>query len=359
MGAAIEAHQVAKRYEGEGRHVGLLGVDLDVGVGEVLAVLGHNGAGKTTLVRGLTTLTPFDSGRARVAGFDVSTQAKDVRARVGLVGQAAAVDEQLTAAKNLTLFGRLRGLGRGAARKRADELLDQFGLSEDSGRVVAKFSGGMRRRLDLAASLVVRPEVLFVDEPTTGLDPAARRDLWSALRALIADGTTVLLTTQYLEEADHLADQVVVLSEGRAVAAGTPRELTERVGDAAIWVRVDHPAHVPDALAALQHVDPQARANGPLTVTVPATHPEALVDCVRSLQSRGVAAAEVSLRRPTLEDVFLTLSPSLTQSPAASADPPCFGTEASRGSTRVAATSRAAPDLDDDLASTTERGGPQ
>ncbi|UFN45161.1 ATP-binding cassette domain-containing protein [Nocardioides okcheonensis] len=310
MRNAIEARDVARKFEVEGREVGLHGLSFQVEAGQVLAVLGHNGAGKTTLVRGLTTLATFDSGEAFVAGYDVSREGNEVRARVGLVGQAAAVDEQLSATRNLVLFGRLRGLSRFAAETRAAELLDEFGLSNDAERVVSQFSGGMRRRLDLAASLVIRPEVLFVDEPTTGLDPAARRDLWAALRGLVAEGTTLLLTTQYLEEADELADKVIVLSEGRAVAAGTPRELKDRVGEAAIWVRVDRPDQTEDALQALRDVDPEARLTSPLTLTASARRPTALADSAQALQARGVRPAEIALRRPTLEDVFLTISAS-------------------------------------------------
>lgn len=233
---AIEVRDLTKSFPGKDEPA-LDGVDLTVAPGRVLALLGANGAGKTTLVRVLATLTLADGGTARVLGHDVRTDGHHVRALIGLVGQVAAIDEGLTGRDNLVLFARLRGLDRRAARARADELLAQFGLVEAARRTVATYSGGMRRRLDLAAGMVTTPEVLVVDEPTTGLDPQARRDLWETLRSLVAAGTTVLLTTQYLEEADALADDVVILREGRVLATGTPAELKRLVGEPRMELR--------------------------------------------------------------------------------------------------------------------------
>ncbi|WP_236082170.1 ABC transporter ATP-binding protein [Acidipropionibacterium jensenii] len=230
MRPAIEAEGVSKIYRSRDGESGLRELSLHANEGEALALLGPNGAGKTTAIRGLATLVAFDRGTARVGGYDVSTEAARVREHIGLVGQYAAVDEQLTAGQNLRFFGRLRGLARRFAGQRADELIEGFGLGEAQNRAVSTFSGGMRRRLDLATSLVVPPQVLFVDEPTSGLDPAARRDLWESLRALVRGGTTMLLTTQYLEEADHLADRIVLLARGTVVAQGTPNELKTLVG---------------------------------------------------------------------------------------------------------------------------------
>ena len=228
-GRAIRARGLVKRYPQMPRPA-LDGLDLEVPSGCVLALLGANGAGKTTAVRLLTTLTRPDGGRAEVAGHDVVGEGAEVRRRIALVGQYAACDEALSATANLVLFGRLVGLARPAARARAAELLEQFGLTEHAHRPLSGFSGGMRRRIDLAAALVTPPEVLFVDEPTAGLDPEARRDLWAMIRTLVEAGTTVLLTTQYLEEADTLADDVVILRDGRVVASGTPAELKRLIG---------------------------------------------------------------------------------------------------------------------------------
>ena len=221
----IIARGVSKQYAGKGRTLALSGFDLDVPSGAVCGLLGPNGAGKTTAVRILATLLEMDEGSASVAGCDVRTQPRQVRERIGLVGQHAAVDEILTGRQNLIMFGRLNHLSGSAARRRADELLERFALADTGSKPVSAYSGGMRRRLDLAASLIVSPAVLFVDEPTTGLDPIGRREVWAAIRALVDGGTTLLLTTQYLEEADQLADRIVMLKAGRVVAEGTPDEL--------------------------------------------------------------------------------------------------------------------------------------
>ncbi|HZK05936.1 MAG TPA: ATP-binding cassette domain-containing protein [Actinomycetaceae bacterium] len=309
MRAVIEAEGVGKTYRTKAGEVGLRELSLEVEKGQVLALLGPNGAGKTTAVRGLSTLLRFDRGRARVAGHDVRAEATQVRSRIALVGQSAAVDDQLAAKQNLMLFGRLRGLSRADAAKRSGELIQQFGLAEAQDRAVGGFSGGMRRKLDVAASMIVRPEVLFVDEPTTGLDPAARRDLWQALSMLLNEGTTVLLTTQYLEEADQLADQIVLLSRGVVIAQGTPDELKDAVGPSVIQIRFDSEADARTALTRLTAVDPEAALNDAgIEVSLHAVGSDALGRSVRTLTELGFSPNEVTLRKPSLDEVFLTLT---------------------------------------------------
>ncbi|PWU56607.1 daunorubicin/doxorubicin resistance ABC transporter ATP-binding protein DrrA [Micromonospora sp. S4605] len=310
---AIEAEGLRKRY---GDAEALAGLDLAVPARRVCALLGPNGAGKTTAVRILTTLLRPDAGRARVAGHDVLRHPDRVRAAIGLVGQHAAVDEVLSGRQNLVLFGRLHHLSTPAARARADELLDRFGLADTGTRPVSGYSGGMRRRLDLAASLVRAPGVLFLDEPTTGLDPRGRSEVWDAVRGLVADGTTVLLTTQYLEEADQLADTVRVIDAGRVAAAGTPDQLKNDLGGDRLDVvcdRVDDldraAALVAAATAATAAVDPAA-----LRISVPvADRVTALAAVLRALDGTGVAVADVAVRRPTLDEVFLRLTDTPTE----------------------------------------------
>ncbi|GAA0585480.1 ATP-binding cassette domain-containing protein [Actinomadura livida] len=287
----------------------LRGLDLSVPRGTVCGVLGPNGAGKTTAVRILATLADPDAGLARVAGYDVVREADEVRARIGLAGQYAAVDEKLTGRGNLRMFGRLSHLSRRAAHRRADELLERFGLRDAADRRVAGYSGGMRRRLDLVTSLILRPEVLFLDEPTTGLDPRGRGEIWDAVRELVADGTTVLLTTQYLEEADRLADDIAVVDRGKVIATGTPDGLKAAIGDRLDVVLEDPAALRPAAavLHALAGNAPAATGAGRLSVALPAGGPR-LAGVVRELDRAGVAAADVSLRRPTLDEVFLRLT---------------------------------------------------
>jgi ABC-2 type transport system ATP-binding protein len=299
--------------EGLHKHYGathaLAGLDLSIRAGTVCGLLGPNGAGKTTAVRVLTTLAALDGGRATVAGYDVVRQADEVRARIGLAGQHAAVDEKLTGRDNLRLFGRLYHLPPRVARRRADELLDRFDLVDAADRLVSTYSGGMRRRLDVITSLIVAPSVLFLDEPTTGLDPRSRGEIWDSIRALVADGTTVLLTTQYLDEADQLADDIVVVDHGRAVASGSPDELKAIIGD-----RLDV------LLADPAQLDRAAGILAVLTGSVPVTEPPdrisvpvaggavRLADVVRQLDLAEVTAADVALRRPTLDEVFLKIT---------------------------------------------------
>jgi ABC-2 type transport system ATP-binding protein len=302
----VVAEGLHKRY---GSTQALAGLDLAVAPGSVCGVLGPNGAGKTTLVRVLATLADPDAGCARVAGYDVVRQADRVRAVIGLAGQYAAVDEQLTGRANLRMFGRLYHLSRRQSRQRADELLDRFGLAEAADRPVSGYSGGMRRRLDLIASLILRPRVLFLDEPTTGLDPRSRGEIWNSVRELVAGGTTVLLTTQYLEEADQLADAIAVVDHGKVVATGTPDELKSSIGDR-LDVRLSDPADAPNAasvLAALADSEPVLGKEGLVSVALHGGSVR-LSDAVRVLDRAGIDAVDVALRRPTLDEVFLRLT---------------------------------------------------
>jgi oleandomycin transport system ATP-binding protein len=302
---AIVAEQLGKSF---GARTVLSGLNLQVPAGLVLGLLGRNGAGKTTAVRILATLLAADTGRARVAGFDVAAQPQRVRAQIGLTGQYAAVDDLLTARENLYLIGRLLGLRRGPARVRAAALLEQFGLGDVAAAKVATFSGGMRRRLDLAASLTGTPQVLFLDEPTTGLDLASRRQLWELIRALAAAGTTVLLTTQYLEEAERLADRIVVLHDGAAVAEGTPAQLRARAGGPVLEVRPLRPgdlAATARALGRLAGTDPEV-TDGLLSVRVA---DEQMVTAVaRELGEAGLPVARLDVRLPSLDEAFLALT---------------------------------------------------
>ncbi|ELP68895.1 daunorubicin resistance protein DrrA family ABC transporter ATP-binding protein [Streptomyces turgidiscabies] len=305
--AAITVEGAHKKY---GDKDALSGVDLLVARGTVHGVLGPNGAGKTTLVRILSTLLRPDGGRVEVAGHDVLTEAREVRFRIGLLGQHAALDEELSGRQNLEMFGRLHHLGARPARVRADELLDRFGLADTGRKAVRHYSGGMRRRLDLAASLITDPEVLFLDEPTTGLDPRGRTEVWTAVRSLVGGGTTVLLTTQYLEEADQLADRVSVVDRGRIVADGTPDELKAATGGDRIDVVLRDAGQLGAAVALLPvpaegvSVDPDRRLlSAPVTDRM-----AALSGVVRALEEAGIEAEDVALRRPTLDEVFLDLT---------------------------------------------------
>ena len=305
----VVARGLGKRY---GDLWALRDLDLDVPAGSVLGLLGHNGAGKTTAIRILTTLALPTTGSARVAGFDVVAAPAQVRGRIGVAGQNATVDGLLTAFANLEMVGRLHHLPRAQARARADELLHRFGLADAAGRLVKTFSGGMRRRLDLAASLVAAPPVLFLDEPTTGLDPKSRRELWLLLRGLVRDGATLVLTTQYLEEADRLADSIVVLESGRIAAAGSAAELKRRIGGERIAVTLEAADRVGAAVHALAPFADGRAAAATATpqVTIPVRAGTRLVEVVRALDAAGVDAVDVHRREPSLDDVFLSLTDS-------------------------------------------------
>ncbi|MFI8530975.1 ATP-binding cassette domain-containing protein [Streptomyces aquilus] len=305
--AAITVDGARKKY---GAKQALDGLDLTVARGTVHGVLGPNGAGKTTLVRILSTLLRPDAGRIEVAGHDVVRQAYAVRLRIGLLGQHAALDEELGGRQNLEMFGRLHHLGARRARARADELLERFALTDTGRKAVRHYSGGMRRRLDLAASLITEPEVLFLDEPTTGLDPRGRAEVWASVRSLVGGGTTVLLTTQYLEEADQLADRVSVVDAGRVVADGTPEELKKATGGDRIDVVLRDAGQLGAAVALLP-VDPAGVSVDPdrRLLSAPVTdRMAALAGVVRALQDAGVEAEDVVLRRPTLDEAFLHLT---------------------------------------------------
>jgi ABC-2 type transport system ATP-binding protein len=280
-----------------------------VPAGTVLGLLGPNGAGKTTAVRILTTLLPADGGSARVAGLDVAREAAQLRSQIGLAGQYAAVDENLTGAENLEMVGRLYHLPRGEPRARAAELLERFELTDAGGRLVRSYSGGMRRRLDLAAALVARPPVLFLDEPTTGLDPRSRLALWETIEGRVARGTTVLLTTQYLDEADRLADRISVIDHGRVIAEGSSDELKDQVGGEHLEVTLESEADAEAAIAALTAVAAErpSRADGVVRVPVKQRR-GTIAEAVRRLDEAGIGIDDVALRRPTLDDVFLSLT---------------------------------------------------
>ena len=306
---AIVARGVTKSF---GDVHALQGVDIEVPRGSVFGLLGPNGAGKTTFVRILSTLLQPDGGSASVVGYDVVKDAATLRSVIGLTGQYAAVDEHLTGRENLELVGVLYHLGKAEARKRAGELLERFDLVEEGDRPVKTYSGGMRRRLDLGASLVARPQVLFLDEPTTGLDPRGRLGLWDIIRELVKDETTLLLTTQYLEEADVLSDQIAVIDGGRVIAEGTASELKSRVGGEVIDVVVAETGQIPAALAELAGMGVGAPQVDEITrrISVPAgdAGPAVLAETVRRLDSARVVFTDLAMRRPTLDDVFLSLT---------------------------------------------------
>ena len=285
------------------------GVDFEVEPGTVLGVLGPNGAGKTTTVRILTTLLQPDAGSACVAGLDVVRDAHALRTRIGLAGQYAAVDDNLSGLENLVMVGRLYGQRRGQARGRAAELLDRFDLVDAADRMVKTYSGGMRRRLDLAAALVARPPVIFLDEPTTGLDPRSRLDLWETIEDLVADGTTVLLTTQYLDEADRLADRIVVIDSGRVIADGTSDQLKRRVGGDRLEVRLTDAAHAPAAMVALEEItDAPPQSDGAEVQVMLRERAGAIMDAALRLRRAGIGVDDLVVRQPTLDDVFLSLT---------------------------------------------------
>ena len=304
--AAITAEKLVKHF---GDVKALNGVSLEVPRGTVLGLLGPNGAGKTTAVRILTTILKPDSGRAIVAGHNVVEDPQSVRRNIGLAGQYAAIDENLTGRENLTLVGRLNHLSKSVARLQAVKLLDQFGLTDAGDRTARTYSGGMRRRLDLAAALVTHPPVLLLDEPTTGLDPSSRSDLWDVIESLVADGTTVLLTTQYLEEADRLANRVVVIDKGLVAAEGTPAELKATLGETTISLRMQSVEDVATAARLLVEYAPSAAGTDPLTIVVPLRGgAKTIREVLNRLDAASIHVGRLELQEPTLDDVFLNLT---------------------------------------------------
>ncbi|MER8256993.1 ATP-binding cassette domain-containing protein [Streptomyces albidoflavus] len=301
---AIVVEGLRKKYKDK---QALDGLDLTVRAGTVQGILGPNGAGKTTAVRIMSTLLRADEGRVEVAGIDVRTRADDVRSQIGLLGQNAAVDEELSGRQNLEMFGRLYHLGARRAGARADELLEQFGLTETGTKAVKQYSGGMRRRLDLAASLISRPQVLFLDEPTTGLDPRGRTEVWNAVRSLVGDGTTVLLTTQYLEEADQLADQIAVINRGQVIAEGTADELKTKTGGDRIDVILHDVAQLERAASLLPGAVDKDEDRRMISASI-SNRMAALTETVRALQEAGIEAEDIAVRRPTLDEVFMHLT---------------------------------------------------
>jgi oleandomycin transport system ATP-binding protein len=305
MTHAIWAEGLVKRF---GETTALAGVDLAVRTGSVLGLLGPNGAGKTTTVRILATLLQPDGGHATVGGYDVVRDAHRVRQLIGLTGQYASVDETLTGVENLVLLGRLLGIPRAEAKRRARELLAEFRLEDAADRAAKTYSGGMRRRLDLAASLVGRPELLYLDEPTTGLDPRSRIEVWDLVRGLVAGGVTVLLTTQYMDEADNLADEIVVVDHGRVIATGTPDQLKAKTGGQALAVRPADPADLPTVVAVVGELTQSTPEVANHLVTAPVTDPAMLPAAVRRLDDAEVVVAELALRGASLDEVFLSLT---------------------------------------------------
>lgn len=304
---AVEAHGLMKTF-GDNRAVN--GVDLNVRTGTIYGVLGPNGAGKTTTIRMLATLLRPDEGSARIFGHDVVKEPQIVRQLIGVTGQYASVDESLSATENLIIFSRLLGLGRAEARRKAAELLEEFGLTEAAKRPLKNFSGGMRRRLDLAASLIAQPPLIFLDEPTTGLDPRTRTQMWGTIRRLVETGSTVLLTTQYLDEADQLADRIAVIDRGQVVAEGTVDELKASVGTSSLHLKVHHAA---DTIDARQIVEEVLKVRSSVTaeagkITAPMADADLVTDLLIALRTRGIHLAEISVQKPTLDEVFLTIT---------------------------------------------------
>ncbi|MFP3388558.1 ATP-binding cassette domain-containing protein [Brevibacillus sp. SIMBA_040] len=304
---AVEARGLVKTF-GSNRAVD--GVDLNVRAGSIYGVLGPNGAGKTTTISMLATLLRPDAGEARIFGHDVVKESHIVRQLIGVTGQYASVDESLSATENLIIFSRLLGLSRSEARRKAADLLEEFGLTEAAKRPLKQFSGGMRRRLDLAASLIAQPPLIFLDEPTTGLDPRTRSQMWDTIRRLVVTGSTVLLTTQYLDEADQLADRIAVIDRGRVVAEGTVDELKASVGTSALHLRVHHTQDIADAREIVEQV---LGVRSSITaeagkITAPMANADQVTDLLIALRTRGIKLSEISVQKPTLDEVFLTIT---------------------------------------------------
>lgn len=304
---AVEARGLVKIF-GDNRAVD--GVDLNVRAGSIYGVLGPNGAGKTTTIRMLATLLRADAGSARIFGYDIVKEAQIVRQIIGVTGQYASVDESLSATENLVIFSRLLGLSRADAKRKAAELLEEFGLSEAAKRPLKNFSGGMRRRLDLAASLIAQPPLIFLDEPTTGLDPRTRAQMWDTIRRLVKTGSTVLLTTQYLEEADQLADRIAVIDHGRVVAEGTADELKASVGTSSLHLRVDDPVHIERARRIVERVlQAQSSISAEAAkITAPMKDADRVTDLLIAIRAEAIQLAEISVQKPTLDEVFLTIT---------------------------------------------------
>lgn len=304
---AIEAKGLVKNF---GDHRAVDSVDLNVRAGSIYGVLGPNGAGKTTTIRMLATLLRADAGTTRIFGYDVGKEPHIVRQLIGVTGQYASVDESLSATENLIIFSRLLGLGRADARRKAAELLEEFGLTDAAKRPLKNFSGGMRRRLDLAASLIAQPPLIFLDEPTTGLDPRTRNQMWDTIRRLVDMGSTVLLTTQYLQEADELADRIAVIDHGRVVAEGTVDELKASVGTSSLHLSIQNPNDISDARQIIEHVlkVPSTMTSSIGKITAPMTNADLVTDLLIALRQKGILLDEMSVQKPTLDEVFLTIT---------------------------------------------------
>jgi len=312
---AVEARGLVKKF---GDNLAVNGVDLSIEAGSIYGVLGPNGAGKTTTIRMLATLSKPDAGTARIFGYDVAKDAHAVRQLIGLTGQYASVDEKLSAVQNLVVFSMLLGLSKKEARQKASDLLEEFGLTEAADRPLSKFSGGMRRRLDLAASLIAQPPLIFLDEPTTGLDPRTRNQMWTTIRRLVSNGSTVVLTTQYLDEADQLADRIAVIDRGQVIAEGTPAELKRKVGIASLELKLNDTQYNSEVQTIIgQLLEVEVHVSPSNLITAPMSQPEAITDILLALRNRNISLAEVSVKTPTLDEVFLTLTGHHTEETAA------------------------------------------